>query len=1618
MTRRRRLLIIACILLSARAACAVAQPAEDVAEDRQRRQIIQLMQATQQLISDSNWLQAADAFDAAWAEVSRGEDLLLSLNASATEELRPGQHEVLAGARAKLEELWRTAPEAFRQQYSAQQQPTATTQLQQAMATGDPGMLQEAVIRFQYTAAASQAARTLIGLYVSRGEFLEAALETGRLQRLSSGANDRNRLQWDLIRYWWLAGLEEEAVDSLRHLLRSDSTEKFVAGYQAIPRPVAGTDLRDWLAGQLKSPRRVRPETWQQSFGNYRRTQVHSAGPAELTSAWSASAYSCEMTDELNPLLEAASAQVRTIAMRELAEGNSIASTAVPIATDDLIVYRAVTNIHARNRHTGELVWESGLVDRQLTALANHLRRLGPASDSDQQRRALLLGPQLFNHWARANAGGQLTTDGTFVFAVEEVTAATLQIDPDNRSSAGQTHPVNYLRAYELATGRLRGQAGGSLNGGDGGPVNPLAGMYFLGAPLVMGERIYVLSENDQGIYLLQLQAKPRPGQVAGQPPGELDLRPVQSQLLSIPQFDLEVHPLRKYSGVIPSFAQGLLICSTCDERVIAVSAEDHSVRWVYRYRGNVAMPELGVFPVIGNAINQRDSMMADQIAGWLDSLPRIAAERILLTPRDSDRLICLDLHSGMELWTRPRGAMRAIAAVTENTIVLTGPTGAEAIRLEDGASLWRTELDGDIVCGQAATNGRIIQVPTSAPAIESIDIESGRRLLTQSLGGEALPGNLLGVDGDLFSQSLRDVRRFAIPDEAASTPLLAARELLLQQNVNQAENVLADALAGSTPPSPGTDHDAERQLLIDTLLESLRLDYRGNAEKVPRVRQLIAESSPPKEQVAALVQSMLGMNPVDAAVLPAQWQQINRTRRQLDWLRDTAAQGLLEQSGLPIGELAEHILQQFDDAYVARDRDVATGPIICQADRRVAKVIHQVIARHSDRSKPVGAELRAALVNALTEPLRQRIRNASSPAETYWWCQICLQTGLAPAIAPVFAHEQETLPAETALLVRTHLLADSIDSGDSIAARRAVVSLLDLWRQNGMLHSVRTLFEQSRGGAERIRPAADRPESGSVLRRLRLPYDQATRTAAAEWRDDYADDLAEEHRPWNGRPRVTESPARTAVAGRDPRIGAAGRNLPLFGSAGAFPGWAFVQPVAENSVQAYDEVGRLRWQFEPQIVFNDQARRYFQSYNTVSERYLLACGHLLAVKLQHMLFVLDCSTASGESPPTVLWELNLSTELERATDRQGFDDAWQRTEQYDIQPAGLFPVGPLTTNGLPLYSGRQLRVVDPLTGRRAWQVDGLPGDCTLTGTEQELCLISELSGQIEVRDMLDGSVTRRVPLPDWWTEANENSNSSIADFEIEPGTDTYWRIAVSEGRCLLFRLTSEKSSLELFSLADNSTVWQVTLPADSCFSNIAGGMVAVLSESNRLRIFDAESGETVSDLTVPDAPACRALYLRPCHERLLVLTESVDDPSYDLNPISDTNPINGWIYAIDGGGKSLLWSRRTDHELLRILTPGQQPPFTPAAPLLVLLKRPSDKLPDGSDAPTAHYAARVLDARTGEELFAEEDLGRTLNYHALRMDPQKRQIAIGFEVRNVTFDYDDTPDGDQSDPD
>ncbi len=1568
----------------------------DAAENIQQRELQQIIRETEESLSARNWVQAAEKFDAAWQRICQGEDPLLTptLTPTASEALQ-----VVSGGRSQLEKLYLTAPANFRQEYQRQFVAASDPVFRDAVTSGDPDRIRGVAARWRFLPAGASAMRLLARISLERGEYLEATLQLQQLRRLDSAPSESLELQIALTA--WRAGLAADAVSTVRELSMKAAGNVVNAGEVRLTIPAPDADLRIWLreSSGLESPG---ADQWSQPLGDFRRARLQQSGPVELQSGWTSDLFVVNdvlFEKQLNPVLTRTRDILKQFSTRSLADNSTVVPVWTPLLIDDLLIFRTASGVRAVRADNGELQWEIAHPDGRLRAMMqpgsnqessgirNPLfpgnRRVASEEAWEQQNLAVnsqTLAVELLFQMCRTNTAGQLSASASTLFVCEDSSWVTWSMDPDSVVTAGRRLPANYLRAYDPKTGVFRWEAGGQRAGG--ARVNLLAGYYFLGAPLILGSHVYVLAENNEGIFLLQI-GEPL---FQGPEPAAANPRILHSQLLAVPKFGLIEHPVRKHAGLIPSYAQGLIICPTCDEHIIAISAEDHSVRWVYRYNGIVRLPDLGhPEPVLAGALSPMHSRSVDLSSRWTDSLTRIVDNKIIITPRDSDQLYCLDLNSGAELFRIPRGLSRTVAAVTSDRLLLTGNKTVSAFSMEDGRLLWSHQIRDGQVSGTAAADGRIVHVPTTAPSILTLEIATGRQLLSRSAGLTESPGNLLSLNDQLFSQNLTDITRLGSATVPSDTPeWLAAQQMLLDGETSAAVEKLL-ALLDQSP-----DRTTVRELVIDVLLESLRTDFVSSSRFIPQLRTLIAETSVNQKQAAATLLFMLGMTPGDAAILPAQLDSLDRAGKQMDYLFELIVRGLAASENAPVDQLITSIEALLPEFPSSRNRISSSGFLSHRNSQLLITGIRRALtARTPDDQKT----LQGAIAAKTADLLALSVSAQDAPDSQVGTVQLIRELDAA-GLSLAASRLRESLENDPAIPVKTlldeQLTSAALKNADP-SAGEMLTALWDQWLSSEDHTSIQTMMD------DLLSPDGTHPLA-------RMKYHASEEVPLSEiigqWREKHPDFGA---RPvlWQSSPQVTQSDDSSMwPAGQQRRRGPVSK-LPLFGMPGLFRGWSFVQDAEHPGILAYDATGTHRWTFIPEpIVIPKQT-------GLVSEQYLLASGHMLAIKANDQLFMLDTSAATAESGPRLLWKVNLaslSRDDETSLMRQ-FVHGWERIPNFAPQPAGFFPCGPLTSRAIAVISGRRLVVFDSLTGERHWQLEGIPQDAVLLGTEENLLVLSESERQIEIRDLLDGELLSVAPVPEWWIDANENVGSSVRDIEVEPGMELLWRIAVVEDSCLLFRLSSVKSALEMRNVTTDQVQWSVELPQDSVFSNVDEDLVAVHSNEQQLRIFRIDTGREVASEQVTAAKAVHALYLRSAQDRLIVLPEAVEDPSLELNPVSGGMHVYGRMYAIDRQTMKLAWDEPLDHRHIRTYdaTPG---PILPNVPVMILLSRIEREGPNRGPARPTVYSVRIVDVKTGKDLFSEKNVGMTLNYHWMTIDAIKQQLQVGFDRFILTFDY------------
>lgn len=648
--------------------------------------------------------------------------------------------------------------------YESQFGPEARQALEEARRSGNQEELRAVSRRFFFTQAGIAATRELALRQLDQGDALQAALDLTRLKQ------DGRRVQRlepalsaNLAMAWARAGHPDEARRVLRGLAASGTTAVPLSG-----EPVDLTDEARWQEWLPDLDDSAATREWPVFLGNARRARESESVVPRWEPLWTSETLQSYVIEGVTEQAEADGGFAEM--KRELISEQRVRSRAEfsvvpavsPLVVDDRVVYRSPITISAlrltpgAGLQQGELEWESYKAD---PFVIRAFRAFADRDDSPVRAEA--------NSYAWEDlTSGTLSSDGEFVYAIEETDRLTGAFTVRGRRSAELTPEPNYLRAYRLDGGSVAWQIGGE----DGIRVAGLRDAVFLGAPLPFGRDLVLIVASRDEIRLLQLTVRN-----ADQP--EPDIQVVWSQQLGRIDTQSGLSQVSTLSGLSPSYGGGVLVCPTGSGELVAVDPATRSLRWKFRF----AEPE-GLFSINGTR------------RLWSDAAVRIVGNRVLYAPRTGDVLHCLNLDSGAPEWSnRCRGGLYAVT--TSDAVVVVTASQARAFGIADGETLWSEPVPLDGPTGRGLVHDDRFSVPLSGGVVVTIDLRTGRRLAEVSTSVEL--GNLIAVGGVIVSQSPTQVAVFpgldsvqrAITQGLAATPndvdLLITRALLRLQSDN-----------------------------------------------------------------------------------------------------------------------------------------------------------------------------------------------------------------------------------------------------------------------------------------------------------------------------------------------------------------------------------------------------------------------------------------------------------------------------------------------------------------------------------------------------------------------------------------------------------------------------------------------------------------------------------------------------------------------------------------------------------------------------------------------------------------------------------------------------------------
>lgn len=1438
--------------------------------------------------------------------------------------------------KAEAQRMIGEMPKEGRDVYEASFGDRARAMLSAAVADGnvtEKDGIADVARRFFHTKAGYEAT-FLLGLnHLDHARPLAAALTLGRLKDVTY--LDRQFepiLSLALAASWLQASAPDKAKEVLVEFKNQNPTRQLVIGGNKVPLFTNDAEALDWLVARIGPAPVLAPaetDRWIMFRGDPQRNAASVGSAPLLNLRW-------EVPTAADPAVEDA---LQVYYRMKTDNDQPVIPSSHPLVVDDLVLMRTYRNLLALDFATGKRLWDvpveeaaentNAAGDINLPLAVPQNSGGNPASVESALAVGRVSGDSLF---------GTMSSDGRLVYSIEDANTNTVSaraIVLGARQTGGGGYPAvfNYLTARDI-------RAEGKLRWAIGGPNDqfalPLPETFFLGPPLPLLGQLYVIGETKGEIRLFVLDPDPEKKRD----------RVLWSQQLAVVERSIQEDPLRRTTGISPSYADGVLVCPTSTGALVAVDLATRSLLWGYRYGREVRD---NYQPFVNNPFN--NNPYGDDSSRWIESSLTIAGGRVLVASVDSDDLHCLDLATGELQWKTPRGDDLYVACVHQGDVVVIGGKQAHAYRLADGKPAWegrKVDLpDGALTSGRGFLSEDKYYLPLSTADVAEIDLAAGKiDRMSHSQKGN-VPGNLVCYKGRVLSQNYRGLEVFYQLDAALAE--VASR---LAANPRDAE---AFCLRGEILLDSGKRGDAidcyrkafeiaaeprTKLLLRDSLLDGLRTEFAAYRPRSGEIESLL-ENSPEK---AVYLRLMIAGLEKRGEVKDA----FGKCQSLID----------LDPERMPLEQLSKLQAVRRDrwvQARLAALRSAAKPDVVAEMDAAVAARLNTAESDGSiDAMKtflayfgdqPVASQARAALIEKLKKSDR-----ALDAEMSLWQTQPPLTVGIGgPALAEVgefFRNAQQTEAAAASYRWLASRFADAV-CRDGKTGRQLV---------------------------EAIPP------------------------------DDPLHKAIERRDPWpTGNVEVGIEASRTA-----PDFNSYGRvPLEFRGNRGPFfDGLNLVYDQNQNRMKIVcsDPTGNELWQFP----LNEDAQLQNQGFAFGrSGMQVQAWGHVLFVPLGNRLAAIDTLEADRAHPPKLLWAEDAGAAQSDVPVRQArvwMNGAFNMAIQRGTRVNQASDTTLVTNRYVAVQRSRTLRVLSPSDGQTFWQREGIPLGSTLFGDDELLFVLPADKVEALVFRAADGEPlgSRKVERREIVERRQDGTKYTwYAPLETE--------CLATLGRNLLYwRQVGDRRTLDLVDVWQQKSLWPVRNFSTKAQCELVNRETLGIFEPNgKFALTSVSDGRTIFESQLQPENNLTDLILIPYEQSYLVLASSpsrIPVTSIQSNPVTgggDKQIQRGRLYAIDQHGK-LLWPEPVKI-INQHLVVGQPQNF----PALVFASQIYEAQPNRPGK--IRMAVQCIDKRTGRTIFDKQDLPQP-GYFKVSADPEKKTMQIAVQKNAITLTFTDKP--------
>jgi outer membrane protein assembly factor BamB/tetratricopeptide (TPR) repeat protein len=666
--------------------------------------------------------------------------------------------------RAEASQLIGSLPKEGKQFYELEYGGLAKSMLRQGKVNGEPQVFADVAMRYLHTEAGLEATALLGSYHLDQGRHVVAALCYERMLERESNLSNLPALT-----LFKAALAFERAGEPARRdaLLTAFLAKRDQPGEGPLPpalRRFDAEELRAAVRGRETDRLASIRENWPMYLGAPdRNAQGVGSAPFLVPRA----GFPLPMLGKLAPpkTNETLRAWIEKTLKPPARQGQPVISGFHPLAIGDLALFRSYWGVHAVHVKSGTLAWESevGMGLAQLALMNDPTVYISQQVDnlSEKQPRILYENSLL----------GTMSADHQLVYLVEDLAIPPQQV---NFGGFGRNQAIgpseyqkriyyNRLLAFDLASqGRLAFDLGGEQ------PDVPFGETFFLGPPLPLGDKLYVLTEHaPTGEFrLVCLQVRRN---YLGDSQSSYTVSTVWSQTLCLAEYRMLDEPSRRTQAVHLAYGNGVLVCPTNAGAILGVDLLTHRLLWAHSYQKEKTPPS-AYFPNMNfqmrrNAFPQPPMYDIGDLnkPRWVVSAPVISGGYVVCTSPDGNAVHTLNLRDGTLVWrhAQPDSAGDPdvyLAGVFDQKVLVVTQRACKALSLAKGEVVWSTPLGG-LPSGRGVASGGFYYLPVQNPdgrggEVIALQIHDGKIHSRSKSYDAEVPGNLIFHAGDVISQS------------------------------------------------------------------------------------------------------------------------------------------------------------------------------------------------------------------------------------------------------------------------------------------------------------------------------------------------------------------------------------------------------------------------------------------------------------------------------------------------------------------------------------------------------------------------------------------------------------------------------------------------------------------------------------------------------------------------------------------------------------------------------------------------------------------------------------------------------------------------------------------------